>query len=49
MHERAVTPARIRITDIVGGATAMSFGEKKFAARFWAKSYGIIFPNFEVQ
>ena len=29
--ERAVTHARIRITDIVGGATAMSFGKKEFA------------------
>ena len=27
-HERFVTHARIRITDIVGGATAMPFGEK---------------------
>ena len=26
--------ARIRITDIVGGATAMSFGKKKFAPRW---------------
>ena len=33
VHERAVTHARIRITDIVGGAIAMSFGEKEFAAR----------------
>ena len=27
-RERVVTHARIRITDIVGGATAMSFGKK---------------------
>ena len=29
--ERAVTHARIRITDIVGGVIAMSFGKKEFA------------------
>ena len=33
IHERAVTHARIRITNIVGGAIAMSFGEKEFAGR----------------
>ena len=27
-YERAVTHARIWLTDIVGGATAMSFGKK---------------------
>ena len=30
--KRAVTHARIRITDMMGGVIAMSFGEKKFAA-----------------
>ena len=29
IHERAVTHARIRITDIVGGVIAMSFGKKE--------------------
>ena len=32
-HERAVTHARIRIADIMGGAMDMSFGKKEFAAR----------------
>ena len=32
IHERAVTHARIRITNIVGGAIAMSFGEKNSPA-----------------
>ena len=37
--ERAVTHARIRITDIMGGAIiAMSFGKKEFAHRqhYWS-------------
>ena len=33
-HERAVTHARIRITDLMGGAMDVSFGKKEFAARW---------------
>ena len=38
-HERAVTHARIRITDIMGGAMDMSFGKKEFAAGPYLPSY----------